>query len=168
MLVINHWFLVFAEVMVISPQNIDISWSFARNPEQVRSRACRQFYLMCSDVNCSDRLTIGHIMKERHQISGTLYTQYAECLVVNAIIIRFGSYTEFWSQNSPLTRGSCFGPFFLGENSSTYGCGTKIVPLVELSYILSWNGSRGGAVLASLFFSVYEAFFTNSDLSTYG
>ena len=42
---------------------------------------------------------------------------------------------------------------FLGENSSTFESGTKIVPQVELSYV-PWNSSRDGSVLAPLFFSV--------------
>ncbi len=56
-----------------------------------------------------------------------------------------------WSQNGQ--GGAVSDLFFVAKNSSTFESGTKIVPRVELSYV-PWNGSRGGAVLALLFFSV--------------
>ncbi len=53
-----------------------------------------------------------------------------------------------------MNQGGAVSDLFIGENSSTFESGTKIVPRVELSYV-PWNCSRGGAVLAPLFFSVY-------------
>ena len=52
-------------------------------------------------------------------------------------------------QMDQLTRVELFWIFFR-QNSSTFEGGTKIVPRVELSYA-QWNGSRGGAVIATLF-----------------
>ena len=52
---------------------------------------------------------------------------------------------------APLTRVEPCRAFFVGENSSTFKSGTKIVSQVDLSYV-PWNGSRVGAVLAQLFF----------------
>ncbi len=46
-------------------------------------------------------------------------------------------------------------------NSSTFESGAKIVPQVELSYV-TWDGSRGGAVLVPLFISVWHKWHRSS------
>ncbi len=66
------------------------------------------------------------------------------------LIIMFGKKTAPPSEVAPFPKTAPGVDLFLDKNSSTFERGTKIVPGVELSYVL-WNGSRGGAVLAPLF-----------------
>ncbi len=78
-----------------------------------------------------------------------------------------GSILEPFWKTVPLSRVE---PFFslnnrLDKHSSTGEGGTKIVPGVELSYVL-WNGSRGGAILAPFFFSVLLAGYLCSHFPT--
>ena len=58
-----------------------------------------------------------------------------------------------WSQNGSINQDGDVSDLLLGENSSTFESGTKLVRRVELSYV-PLNSSRGGAILAPLFFSV--------------
>ncbi len=78
---------------------------------------------------------------------------------VTFVVVHFENWTfhweKKWSQNpgAVLENGATLeGGAVFSLNNHVKG-GTKIVPGVELSYV-PWNGSRGGAVLAPLFFSV--------------
>ena len=68
-----------------------------------------------------------------------------------------GGWSRFFLNGRPLTEAKPLGIWrnldLLGENRSIFGSGGKLVIQMELSYGPG-NGSRGGAILAPLIFSV--------------